>query len=254
MEIIFKTHESSLQNQELTPILIHVMVDNQTIIFPTSIIISRASWAPEHQRVKGEALRAMEHNLLLVKLETKLLEYYNTCLRKQKPVELDLLIKLLFKNDERDKQLSSEFQSPALSVKELSSLQSIQLSDKGVEKVLDVYLFICYTGVPYNYASKLDRAQLTMINSQWCLRPTTETPFTFPVRLVKRAISIIRKWEGNYKPGTEQALLPVISNLSVATVLQQLAQLAHIQTPLSWDNAIKTHWQTYLPSTAFRTS
>lgn len=252
MEINFRTYSSSEKAQESTPVIMLVTTGEQKLVIPTDIIIKETDWDSTSQKVKGDSLPSMTQNLQLVRLETKLLQYYNTCLLQQKPVDADQVITLLLKKEERDEKFSPEIKSTALSAKELKSLQSLSLADGSLEKVRDVYLFICYSGIPYHYVNRLDRAQLKMINSQWCLRATAETPFAFPIRLVKKAVSIIRKWEGAYKPGTEQVLLPEISGLSVPAILLELAQLAHVQTALSWDNAIKTHWETFITSNVLK--
>ncbi len=112
-----------------------------------------------------------------------------------------------------------------LNEKELSKLSEIQLDNERLERVRDVFLFQCLTGVRYSDIQKISREEL--YGSMWKLvTKKTHQPLEIPLNSI--ALMILEKYKDYPQP------LPVISNQRMNSYLKELCKIAGI------DETVKT--------------
>lgn len=108
---------------------------------------------------------------------------------------------------------------------ELMKLYNLQLTEERLERVRDIFVFQCFTGVRYSDIQNISREDIK--NSTWNVR-TQKTHQIIEIPLNSYALSILARYNEYPKP------LPVISNQKMNTYLKELCKLAGI------DESIRT--------------
>ena len=96
-----------------------------------------------------------------------------------------------------------------------------------LERVRDVFLFLCYSGIRYSDAYNLKR---TDIKEDYFEITTIKTGDSLVIELNKNTKSILKKYENIPFPGNKA--LPVISNQKMNKYIQELTKLAEIIEPI----------------------
>ena len=111
----------------------------------------------------------------------------------------------------------------ALTYDELERLYYLDIKNKKLAQVRDVFCFSCATGLRYSDLRKLNRDNIKNDEIKITVLKTAE-PLTIP--LTNFAKSILSKYNGRYAP------LPVISNQKMNEYLKELCKLAEINDPV----------------------
>lgn len=106
---------------------------------------------------------------------------------------------------------------------ELMSLYNLEIKDAKLNRVRDLFLFQCFTGVRYSDIENLQRVDI--YGATWKLR-TQKTRDLIEIPLNNYALGILAKYTEFEKP------LPIISNQKVNKYLKELCELAKIDTPI----------------------
>jgi integrase len=106
-----------------------------------------------------------------------------------------------------------------LSEEELMTLYNMQLENERLERVRDLFVFQCFTGVRYSDIQNIAREDI--VGPTWKLR-TQKTRQALEIPLNKFAISILAKYKELPQP------LPVISNQKQNKYIKELCKLAKI--------------------------
>ena len=106
---------------------------------------------------------------------------------------------------------------------ELMKLYDLKIEDAKYNRVRDLFLFQCFTGVRYSDIENLQRVDI--VGSTWKLR-TQKTRDIIEIPLNNYALGILAKYKDWEKP------LPIISNQKVNKYLKDLCELAKIDTPI----------------------
>lgn len=126
-----------------------------------------------------------------------------------------------------------------LTKEELDRVEQFEINDDKLEKIRDVYLFSCYTGLAYSDVLKLNANHFHKINNQdWIILDRTKTKNQSTIPLLPKASAILKKYEGDKK------LLPVISNQNTNKYLKELALLVGINKRLSFHSSRHTFGST----------
>lgn len=104
---------------------------------------------------------------------------------------------------------------------ELFRLYNLQLDSKKLERVRDVFVFQCLTGVRYSDIQNISRDDIK--GATWTPR-TKKTHQIINIPLNSDALSILAKYKDNPQP------LPVISNQKMNTYLKELCKKAGINS------------------------
>ena len=102
---------------------------------------------------------------------------------------------------------------------ELETLYNLRLEEERLERVRDIFVFQCVTGVRYSDIENISREDIK--NSTWNVR-TQKTHQIIEIPLNAYALSILAKYIEYPQP------LPVISNQKMNTYLKELCKIAEI--------------------------
>ncbi|MCG2792858.1 MAG: site-specific integrase [Weeksellaceae bacterium] len=96
-----------------------------------------------------------------------------------------------------------------------------------LERVRDVFLFLCYSGIRYSDAFNLKRSD---VKDGYIEITTQKTADSLIIELNKKSKQILEKY--NEIPFPNNKALPVISNQKMNEYIQELAKLAEIDEPI----------------------
>jgi integrase len=108
---------------------------------------------------------------------------------------------------------------------ELMTLYDLKIDNEKLDRVRDLFVFQCFTGVRYSDLQNLSREDI--VGPTWKLR-TQKTRQTLEIPLSSFALSILAKYKDYPQP------LPVISNQKQNKYIKELCKLAKI------DDVVKT--------------
>lgn len=126
-----------------------------------------------------------------------------------------------------------------LTAEEVDIVMKHEFSSKRMEAVRDVFIFCCYTGLPYIDAKKLERSQLIQWpdGNWWLTLYRTKTKVPVNVRLLDIPLAILKKYEGKTRG---DLLLPVPSNQKCNEYLKEMAELCGIHKNITFHVARHT--------------
>lgn len=129
-----------------------------------------------------------------------------------------------------------------LTTKELYKLENHKFSQKRLEQVRDMFVFCCYTGLPYQEMSILTQKHIVkkFDGKLWIDMFRQKTKRQFSIPLLPKAISIIEKYQD------DKRLLPVVSNQKFNSYLKEIAEIIGIEKKLTHHIARKTFATTVL--------
>jgi site-specific recombinase XerD len=119
-----------------------------------------------------------------------------------------------------------------LTWEEILKLQRLKVNNPTLKKVLDIFLFQCYTGLSYADVKKLNRANIiTGVNGKaWISMARTKTKQVFTVPILKPAERILSKYSIQEK---DDPIFAVLSNQKMNSNLKVLAEIAGLKTSLT---------------------
>ena len=106
---------------------------------------------------------------------------------------------------------------------ELMKLYNLKLEEERLQRVRDIFVFQCFTGVRYSDIENITRDDIK--NSTWNVR-TQKTRQIIEIPLNSYALTILAKYSEYPQP------LPVISNQKMNTYLKELCEIAEINEPV----------------------
>lgn len=111
-----------------------------------------------------------------------------------------------------------------------------------MEQVRDMFVFCCYTGLPYQEMSILTQKHIVkkFDGKLWIDMFRQKTKRQFSIPLLPKAISIIEKYQD------DKRLLPVVSNQKFNSYLKEIAEIIGIEKKLTHHIARKTFATTVL--------
>lgn len=129
-----------------------------------------------------------------------------------------------------------------LTTKELYKLENHKFSQKRLEQVRDMFVFCCYTGLPYQEMSILTQKHVVkkFDGKLWIDMFRQKTKRQFSIPLLPKAISIIEKYQD------DKRLLPVVSNQKFNSYIKEIAEIIGIEKKLTHHIARKTFATTVL--------
>ncbi|HEV7330918.1 MAG TPA: site-specific integrase [Flavisolibacter sp.] len=112
---------------------------------------------------------------------------------------------------------------------ELKRLTKRKFSIERLDRIKNVFLFCCYTGLSYSDVAKLTKDHLRIIgNEKWIIVNRTKTDITSRIPLLSYAEKILNKYANN-----GDKLLPVPSNQKMNAYLKEIADLCGLKKTLT---------------------
>lgn len=125
---------------------------------------------------------------------------------------------------------------------ELNELENKKIVIKRLDRIRDVFVFCCYTGLSYSDVKKLTEENIAIgINgSKWIITDRTKTKVESKIPLLPQAESLLQKYEEDEYCRAQGKLLPVISNAKTNAYLKELADICGINKELTFHKARHT--------------
>ena len=124
---------------------------------------------------------------------------------------------------------------PFLEEKELSVLREKQFSNDRIQRVKDIFVFCCFTGLAYSDVKSLQRTNLIEKNENeiWIIKKRDKTGVTCKIPLLQPAQDIINKYKNDPICIQNNRLLPVLTNQKMNSYLKEIADICGIEKELS---------------------
>ena len=125
---------------------------------------------------------------------------------------------------------------------ELKAIEQTTMSIERLEKVKDVFVFSCYTGLAYVDIEKLTKENIVIgIDGQkWVYTFRAKTGNKSNIPLLPAAIAIIEKYQNYPENINKKRLLPTITNIKTNAYLKEIADLCGIKKHLTFHMARHT--------------
>lgn len=188
-------------------------------------------------------LEELDHNFITSLdhyLKTNDKNQHNTAAKHltllKKIVKIALANKWMSNNPYRDYKITRKKTNRVfLNSMELRAIEEKELSIERLDKVRDVFLFACYTGLAYSDLAKLTVNDITTeINGQKKIviyRQKTKSRSIIP--LSSKALKIIKKYASCIETEIKGTLLPVNSNQRMNGYLKEIAAICGINKNIS---------------------
>ncbi len=126
------------------------------------------------------------------------------------------------------------FHQYKLSWEEIEVLQKLNLENIALKKVLDIFLFQCFTGLAYSDVKKFNKEHLVngIDGNIWISMCRTKTKREFSVPIFKPAQLILDKYLDNASYEGEN-IFPVLSNQKINAYLKIIGEIAGLKCSLS---------------------
>ncbi len=122
-----------------------------------------------------------------------------------------------------------------LSAHELKKIESQIITDERLERVRDVFIFICYTGISYSDLLKLtvDNVTIGIDGKNWLNFERLKTKISTNIPLLPQSQSIIDKYKESPDCIAYKRLFPLISNQKFNAYLKEIAIICKINKPVT---------------------
>ena len=122
-----------------------------------------------------------------------------------------------------------------LTLEEINKIQSVELSIDRLDKVRDVFLFQCYTGLSYADIQELtiDSIETDINGDRWIKVHRKKTGQLSSIILLKEPLELIKKYEGTIEREVKGLLFPVSSNQKMNAYLKEIADLSGVNKRLT---------------------
>lgn len=129
-----------------------------------------------------------------------------------------------------------------LSENELSNMELQEFQQERLERVRDLFVFSCYTGISYIDIMNLtaDNLVVGMDGNNWIFTKRQKTKSSVKVPLLEKAQEIIEKYRNHPITIVTGTLLPVISNEKLNVYLKEVAHYIGIKKNLTFHMARHT--------------
>ncbi|MDR1223000.1 MAG: site-specific integrase [Tannerella sp.] len=120
-----------------------------------------------------------------------------------------------------------------LTQEEIEILMKQEFSTKRLERVRDVFLFCCFTGLSYIDVKNLteDHIRTSFDGNLWIMGRRGKTDVSYNVPLLDIPQKILNKYRGKLQ---NEHLLPVINNQNTNAYLKEIGELSGIKKKLTF--------------------
>lgn len=163
--------------------------------------------------------------------------------RLKKMVNLAVRMEWLEKDPFQKFQLKYEKNERSfLTERELDLLEDTTFTALGIQRIKDIFLFACYTGLSYIDLKELSDRQLVKgINGHlWIYTKRAKTNEAVKIPLLPKAREILEKYAGEKERAITGKLLPVYSNQKTNAYLKEIAKACKIHKNITFHVARHT--------------
>ncbi|WP_117885808.1 site-specific integrase [Aureibaculum luteum] len=171
--------------------------------------------------------------------------------RFKKMINLGIKLEWLVKNPFSRFQLRfDKYDRQYLSQRELELIESTTFKSERLERIKDIFIFSCYTGLSYIDVKQLTVHQIVKgIDANfWIYTKREKTNETVKVPILPKALVIVEKYKVISKEMGSELLLPLYSNQKTNSYLKEIAKDCGIRKNISFHVARHTFATTVLLS------
>ena len=171
--------------------------------------------------------------------------------RLKKMVNLAVKLEWLDKDPFQKFQLKFvKYDRQYLTERELEHLENTYFNQERLERVKDIFLFSCYTGLSYIDVKELTEHQIVLgiDNRHWIHTKRVKTNELVKVPLLPKAYEIVQKYKAQLKITSSEKLLPLYSNQRTNRYLKEIAKACEIHKNVSFHVARHTFATTVMLS------
>jgi len=122
-----------------------------------------------------------------------------------------------------------------LTAEEIRTIETQAINNERLERVRDIFIFICYSGISYSDLQLLTNQNITkgIDGRNWLTYQRVKTKVRASVPLLSPAQSILDKYKNDSVCVANSKVLPVISNQKFNDYLKEVAAICKITKPVS---------------------
>ncbi len=163
--------------------------------------------------------------------------------RLQKLLNLAIKLEWLEKNPFKNYSLKFEkSERQFLSGRELKFIEETCFKSESLERVKDMFLFSCYTGLTYTELKELTKNHIVigMDGKNWIYTKRAKTNEPIKAPLLNKADSILRKYKEQRFDLDSKYLFPVLSNQKMNTYIKEIMKAAKVNKHITFHSARHT--------------
>jgi len=171
--------------------------------------------------------------------------------RFKKMINLAIKLEWLVKNPFSQFQLKfDKYDRQYLSERELQLIENTNFTSERLERVKDMFIFSCYTGLSYIDVKQLTQHQIVrgIDNNYWIYTKREKTNEMVKVPILPKALVIIDKYKTIAQEIDSELLLPLYSNQKTNSYLKEIAKQCGIPKNITFHVARDTFATTVLLS------
>ena len=145
--------------------------------------------------------------------------------RLKKMINLAIKLEWIIKNPFQKFQLKfDKYDRQYLTERELDLIENTYFKQERLEKVKDIFIFSCYTGLSYIDVKELTIHQIVkrMDNKYWIHTKREKTNEIVKIPILPKALEVIEKYKSNSEKANETRLLPLCSNQKTNSYLKEI--------------------------------
>lgn len=130
-----------------------------------------------------------------------------------------------------------------LTAEDLKKIESVQLDSFRLQKVRDIFVFSCYTGISYADVMQLKKQNVVkegIDGKEWIVTRREKNGNQVKLPLLIRATEILKKYEFDRSCIISNSLLPLISNQKINSYLKEVATLCGVEKKITFHLARHT--------------
>ncbi len=169
----------------------------------------------------------------------------------KKMINLAIKLEWLVKNPFCQFQLKfDKYDRQYLSKRELELIENTYFNSERLERVKDIFIFSCYTGLSYIHVKQLTIHQIVkgIDNNYWIYTKREKTNEVVKIPLLPKALAVINKYKVISKRIGSEMLLPLYSNQKTNSYLKEIAKACDIRKNITFHVARHTFATTVLLS------
>lgn len=154
-------------------------------------------------------------------------------------IKLEWIEKTPFKNyslkfEKSDRQFLSE--------RELKLVEETYFKNESLERVKDMFLFSCYTGLTYTELKELSKNHIVigMDGKNWIYTKRAKTNETIKAPLLNKADSILNKYKQQRCDLGSEYLFPLLSNQKMNTYIKEIMKAVKVKKHITFHSARHT--------------
>jgi site-specific recombinase XerD len=164
-------------------------------------------------------------------------------------VRLKKIIRLALHNEWLDKDpfihhkmTFQKYDRIYLNQDELEILESTELKTAKLNKVRDMFVFSCYTGLAYADIKNLQTQNIVtgIDGNEWISANRKKSGIRFTLPLLPKALEIMQQYKSEVSEGSSVPLFPIMSNQKMNQYLKDVAKFCGITKPITFHSARHT--------------